>query len=50
MRTELEVRQQLEKEYGLYRCTNDAKVLQNECYQRIRVLEWFLKEHNDENY
>lgn len=42
MRTEDEIRKRLEKEYSIYSYTNDAKVLQNECYQRIKTIEWIL--------
>lgn len=42
MRTEEEIKKKLEKEYGLYSYTNDATVLQNECYQRIITMEWIL--------
>ncbi len=44
MKTIEQIKEQLEKEYDLYKCTNDAKVLQNECYQRIKSLEWVLED------
>lgn len=48
MKTVEQIKEKLEKEYDLYRITNDAKVLQNECYQRIQALEWVLEDSENE--
>ena len=39
-----EIKEKLEKEYDLYKCTHDAMILHHECYERIKTLEWVLEE------